>query len=152
MRTRKHFLATLLVILAFILPALTVRAQVTPTTLTSAFTSAPTVVTNGVTTFAGSTNVTIDVYQGKGVAFTFSALATNAGQLTFYLSPSVDGTNFVDTTGCWIYGNTLNASGWITRGTNIPASVTDNYRKLKVLIASNSAAYLVISNSQFSRR
>lgn len=119
---------------------------------TRALTNVVTVVTNGATTFAGATNTVIQLVQGEGLAFQFSALATNAGQLTYYLSPSVDGVNFVDISGSWIWGNTLNASGWITRATNIPNSVTDNYQKVKLLVVSNSAAYLVISNANFGRR
>ncbi len=141
----------LLLLIALAVLTLQARAQVTPTTLTSVFTNNPTVITNGATTLAGTTNITVDIRQGRGLGLQFSALATNAGQITFYIVPSVDGTNFTDALGCWQWGHALNASGWITRMTNIPASVTDNYRKAKILIVSNAAAYVVISNTVWSR-
>lgn len=127
------------------------KAQVSATTLYGTFTNTTVAVTNGATTFAGTTNVTIAVWQNTGLGFGFSAYATNPGQLTFYLVPSIDGTNYADALAPIVWGNTLNASGWITRATNIPNSVLDNYRTIKVLIASNSAASVIISNAVFTR-
>lgn len=152
MRTNiKHLALALIAFASIALVALPTCAQPTPLTYTAAFTNNPTI-TNGVTTFAGTTNVTVDVYQGKGIGFTFSALCTNAAQLNFYLSPSMDGTNFADVSGSWIWGSTMIANSWITRSTNIPASIADNYRKIKVLIVSNAAATVYLTNSGFSRR
>lgn len=147
----KHLALALLAAALLLLVAIPARAQVTPTTYTGAFTNNPTI-TNGVTTFAGTTNVTVDIYQGRGIGFQFSALCTNAAQLTFYLSPSMDGTNFADVSGSWLWGHALIANSWITRQTNIPASIADNYRKVKILIASNAAATVYLTNSGFSRR
>lgn len=152
MRMKTKLLAMVLAVVALLaLVAVPAQAQVTPGTYTAAFTNNPTI-TNGVTTFAGTTNVTVDIYQGRGIGFTFSALCTNAAQLTFYLSPSMDGTNFADVSGSWLWGHTMIANSWITRQTNIPASIADNYRKLKVLIVSNAAATVYLTNSGFSRR
>lgn len=104
------------------------------------------VITNGVTTFAGTTNAQLLIGQGIGQGLGFMAYATNAGQLTFFFTPTLDGTNYVDTGNLTVWGTTLNASGWVTRGTNIPASYWDNYTKWKILMVSNSAATVVISN------
>jgi hypothetical protein len=143
----------LLLALAFALLTVNLRAQVTATTITPALTNTTTVATlAGVTIFAGATNSTVDIRQGRGIAFQFSALATGAGAVTWFISPSVDGTNFATMSECWIWGSTLNASGFIVRATNFPASVTDNYRKIKLLAVTNSAAATInISNAVWSR-
>lgn len=146
--TKRPLLAAALALAALA----TAPAQVNPTRLQPAFTNNVTAITNGATTFATTTNHVIDLQQGSGLAFGFSALATNAGQLTFYFVPSLDGTNYTDALAATVWGNTLNASGWITRNTNFPASFLDNYRKIKVLISSNAAAYVVISNANFGLR
>jgi hypothetical protein len=134
--------------LAVAIPAL---SQVTPINLTPALTN-NTTITNGATTLAGSTNVTVDIWQGRGLGFTFGAYATNAGQVTFYLNLSMDGTNYTDALAPIVFGNTLKASGWIVRSTNIPASVVDNYRYAKLTIVSNSADTVYLTNTLFSRR
>lgn len=147
----KNILAMMLVIIAFVAAAPVARAQVTPLDYTGVFTNNITV-TNGATTLAGTTNRAVEIQRGQGLGVSFGAYATNAGQLTFYLGLSQDGTNYTDATGSILWGHTLIANSWITRATNIPASVVDNYRYAKVLIASNAAATVYLTNSVFTRR
>lgn len=151
MRTKTKLLAMMLGVLALLAIAVPARAQVTPLNYTGIFTNNITV-TNGATTLAGTTNRAVEIQRGMGLGLTFGAYATNAGQLTLYVALSQDGTNYTDATGSIIWGNTLIASSWINRATNIPATVVDNYRYAKVTIASNSAATVYLTNSLFTRR
>ncbi len=140
----------LVALVAFLAPA-PASAQVTPTDITGVFTNNITI-TNGATTLAGTTNRVIEIRQGTGLGLGFGAYATNAGQLTLYVGLSLDGTNYTDASGSIIWGNTLIANSWITRATNVPASVLENYRYAKVLIASNAAATVYLTNAVFTRR
>lgn len=152
MRTNIKHLARATLACAFIaLAALPARAQVTPLDYTGVFTNNITV-TNGATTLAGTTNRVVEIQRGMGLGLSFGAYATNAGQLTHYITLSQDGTNYTDASGSIIWGNTLIASSWIVRATNIPASITDNYRYAKALIVSNSAATVYLTNALYSRR
>lgn len=152
MRTNTKLLALAFLVFAFIaIVATPARAQVTPSTITSVFTNNITI-TNGATTFAGTTNLAVEIRKGVGLGLSFGAYATNAGQVTLYLALSNDGTNYTDASGSIIWGNTLIASSWINRATNIPASVVDNYRYAKVLLGSNSAATVYFTNAVFTRK
>lgn len=139
---------TAILIIATALPA---RAQVTAQGITAAFTNNPTVITNGLTTFAGTTNRQVDLgLPGRGIGFQFSFLATNAGQVTLYFVLSGDGTNYNSTTiGPFVWGHTAIVDTWVNRSTNIPASLLDNHTKIKVLFASNSCDYVLITNASF---
>lgn len=127
----------------------TLQAQVTPTDLRHSLTNSSVTITNGVTTFAGTTNNILSIPQGKGLALNTSILCTNAAQVTFYWTTSVDGTNYGNAYTVW--GHTGVANSWLRRSTNIPASVLDNHRYWKLILVSNAADTVVLSNNIVGR-
>lgn len=129
----------------------TAQGNLYPTDITAGTTNVV-VITNGVTTFAGTTNVMPAIWQGRGIGYSFQAYATNAGQLTWFWVRTADGTNWTDAGESRVWGHTLSVGSWITRSTNWPADWTDNHRAIKMLMVSNSAATVIISNAVWTRR
>ena len=156
MRTRKHFLATLLVILAFILPALTVRAQVTPNTLGNALTNGTTVIIDATadqSNIVASTVVNIDLRKDRGIGFQATIGSTNAATLQTGISfaLSVDGSNYTTANNYWFIIPALNGTAPVTAFTNFPPALVGNARKIRVLqITNGHTASLFVSNITYS--
>lgn len=110
-------------------------------------TSLNSALSNAVTTCTlTSTNVTgarpIDVWQGRGMSFSprfVGTQSTNTGTIAFLFATSQDGTNYTTTAPIVIY-STANATTAVRDFTNVPPTVLDNVRKIKLLTITNALA------------
>lgn len=143
MRTKLTKLFSALCVIGLLaLAAPPARAQVTPQTLTSALTNSLSILGSlGTSTNLSALGRPIEVYKGKGIGLQMSVTSiagTTTGVFGFWISPSIDGTNYVSTLNGMLYtsvpaGGTTNMN-WFT---NFPATLVDHARYLKLYYSTN---------------
>jgi hypothetical protein len=143
----------LLAIMLLLFVATPVRAQVNATSIASAITNSLTLaLTNGTYTAAGTTNLSVDVWQNRYFGVFANAVTTNAStsNVTFAVEFTPDGTNWNTQTLDFVLA--LNGTTQTKGSTNFPLHLTANMRKARIkTIASTAIATYWATNIFFIR-